>query len=255
MRRIVAYSFVAAWFLIGADHANATILTFDIFNSIYSLSQNYPEGYAVEQQYGDNVTATSGSIPGGTTFNYGIGAEGFTPNVQASYGPTSIFTGGPALWRYDYGNLTNVLYQGSTFTGVGFDYDFLEIGLTAAPGFDVLLYGFDLGGWFSDFTIKEVAVLTGSNSLYSQSNVNILSGANHTSFAFASPIRASSLKILIDSTNIGASSELVGIDNIRFGQALSQTTPVPEPASLGLFAIGSGLAAIVRRRKRNTTAR
>ncbi|MGH9718628.1 MAG: hypothetical protein ACRD8O_00315, partial [Bryobacteraceae bacterium] len=77
-------------------------------------SEDYPEGFAINQEYGDRVTGTP-DVNGTTTFHYLFGAEGFTPNVEIGYGPTAIFTGGPTLWRYDYGDLQRVLFQGSTF--------------------------------------------------------------------------------------------------------------------------------------------
>src|SRR5262245_40849633 len=122
MRRTAAYIFVAAFLLGSAANAHATILTFDLLDPIGS----YPEGFGIQQEYGDGVTATSGRNSSGYSFSYGVGAEGFTPNIDVLYGPASFFTGGPSLWRYDYGDLTNVLYQGSDGP-VGNDYDYLSI--------------------------------------------------------------------------------------------------------------------------------
>jgi hypothetical protein len=245
--------------LLGGDRAAATILTFDITDPTYSLSENFPEGYGIDQTYGDRVNSSSTTV-GSIIFEYGLGAEGFSPNVTVSYDPYSIFTGGPSLWRYDYGDLTRVLYQGSTNTGIGFDYNYLLITFRADPGYEVLLYGFDLGGWYqTDRTVNAVAVYNSefngffpaNNRVYLDSNAVVAgSGPSHSSYAFNGPIRANTIAILIDAENLGADSELVGIDNIRFGQDIASTTaPVPEPGTLatGMMAL-LAICAIARSR-------
>ncbi|MBL8209612.1 MAG: PEP-CTERM sorting domain-containing protein [Bryobacterales bacterium] len=242
------YLWVSLGFLILAGNpATATILTFDITDPIYPLRENFPEGETIDQTYGDRVNSLSTSS-GGVTFAYGAGAEGFTPNITVSYDPGSIFTGGPSLWRYDYGNLTRVLYQGSTNTGLGFDYNYLTVTFTADPGYDVVLFGFDLGGWNqTDRTVNAVAVYNNffngffpaDNRVFLDANATVLgAGPTHSTYTFNSPIRANVVTILIEADNLGADSELVGIDNIRFGQDLASTpTAVPEPGTLGMAAI------------------
>jgi len=231
--------------------ARATILTFDIFDPAYSSTENYPEGYGVNPEYGDRVT-TSSSPFGTTTFEYGVGAEGFTPNVVVEYGPFSIFTGGPSLWRYDYGDLTRVLYQGSTFTGIGNDYDFLQIVLRADAGFEAVLHGFDLGGWNqTDRTVNAVSVYNADysgfdptlNRVFHDANATILgAGPSSSTYTFPTPLRGNVITIFIESTNLGADSELIGIDNIRFGQ--DTASDVPEPGTAALVAAALvGLAA------------
>jgi len=241
----------------------ASILTFDIFDpsdARYSGSEDFPEGYAVYQQYGDRVTSSSQTL-GTTTFEYGEGGEGYTPNVVVEYGPFSIFTGGPSLWRYDYGDLVRVLYQGSTVAEIGFNYDFLVINLRADYGYDALLYGFDLGGWFqTDYEINSVSVYDAQfnegfpalNRVFHDPNATVLGvGPTHTSYAFDTPIRGNVISILIDANNLGDTSELIGIDNIRFGQDIDPDpgpAPVPEPSSALLLAAGLGALALRARR-------
>lgn len=261
-KSLVPFTFCAA--LCFNTPAKATILTFDIFDPRYTLSELYPEGFLVNQEYGDRVTGSPMSL-GTTTFHYGFGAEGVTPNVQVSYGPFSIFTGGPSLWRYDYGDLQRILYQGSTNTGVGNDYDYLEITLFADPGFDVLLYGFDLGGWFqTGYTINGVAVYNSQLNLFFPDQNRIFhdpnalvqgSGPSHSSYSFGTPLRGNVITIFIDANNLGATSEQVGIDNIRFGQDAAATASIPEPASLILTAAGIALLALRRRFYRESPIR
>lgn len=251
------------WVLLGilllcGDRAAATILTFDITDPTYSLSENFPEGYGIDGTYGDRVNSSSTTV-GGVTFAYDFGGEGFTPNVTVSYDPYSIFTGGPSLWRYDYGDLTRVLYQGSTNTGIGFDYDYLLVTFVADPGYDVLLYGFDLGGWNqTDRTVNAVAVYNSQfNGFFPANNRVFLdadavvagNGPSRSSYSFNGPIRANTIAILIDADNLGAESELIGIDNIRFGQDVASTAPVPEPGTLATGALALlAIGAIARSR-------
>lgn len=240
-----------------------SILTFDIFDAsdprLYPVSEDFPEGYGVDQQYGDRVTSASQTI-GPTTFEYGENGEGFTPNVVVEYGPGSILTGGPSLWRYDYGDLVRVLYQGST-VGNGTNYNYLLITLRADFGYDALLYGFDLGGWFqSDYEINSVSVYDAQfngffpelNRVFHDPGATVLgAGPTHSSYVFNTPIRANVISILIDSNNLGDTSEFIAIDNIRIGQDIDpdpDPAPVPEPATALLMAAGLGALALRARR-------
>jgi hypothetical protein len=176
--------------------------------------------------------------------------------VVVDYGPFSIFTGGPSLWRYDYGDLTRVLYQGSTFTGIGNDYDYLFIVLRADAGFEAVLHEFDLGGWNqTDRTVNAVSVYDADyngfdptlNRVFHDPNATILgAGPSSSNYSFSTPLRGNVITILIESTNLGADSELIGIDNIRFGQDTS--SDVPEPGTVALVA--TALVCLAARRIR-----
>lgn len=242
--------------------SQATILTFSITDSAnYPGSENFPEGFQIDQTYGDNVTSTS-TTSGSVTFNYGENGEGFTPNVQVNYGPTSIYTGGPSLWRYNYGDLDRVLYQGSSYffdpQQLGFNYDYLQIILRADPGFEAVLYGFDLAGWFeADYVVDGVSVYDNEyngfdptlNRVFHAANATVTgSGPSHSSYSFNTPIRGNVITILIASQNLGDTSELIGIDNIRFGQDID-ISPVPEPGTLSLLSAAAIAAAVIRRRR------
>lgn len=289
--------------------ASASVLPFEVFDSTLGAPYNdpgvpptrpgygYTEGYRVPEDYGDNVTSTEVFVGPDRVYQYGIGAEGSTLNVSASYGPFSIFTGGPELFRGGYGDLNGVMYQGSRFPpppdpAIGNDYSNLDIVLAADPGYDVLLYGFDLGGYQDNYTINAVTVYDGvPNALFTPTNqafeeLNVLvegaSQTSHTTFdetrfatsgsimhAGGGPIQSHLIWIRIDSSNLGALSENIGIDNIRFGQVYTGNMDlpidpgaiddalqpplagaVPEAASAIVWLVGGGAAALVSVRRR-----
>ncbi len=280
--------------------ARGSILTFEIYDAglndpgFPASSFNdpnipagfgYPEGFPIFQEYGDGIGGATQTPFAGVEFHYGEGGEGYTPNVSASYGPFSIFTGGPVAWRYGHGDLELVLRQGSQYPPmgpqIGTDYNILDIVLFADPGYDVVLYDFDLGSGIVDRTINSVKVypgfpfpfLTPNNELYDSGSLLVEGDADaHTHVApldeFGELIKSQVIWIRIDANNLGAESELIAIDNLRFGQEVNldnvdtidpadideafQSGEVPEAASLAVWLIGGGGAALtcVWRRRR-----
>lgn len=260
------------------ESSKASILTFDITNAAFPISEDFPEGVRINPDYGDRIVDDEPqSASDGSKFEYGDDDGNYTPNITVSYGPFSIFTGGPELWRYHYGNLDRVLYQGSRHTGVGNDYNILEIVLVADPGYDVQLLGFDLGGWQADFTINAVTVydgvpfpfLTPTNDIFKTSGpVDVAGpGPDNTQFDFSSaPLTAHVIWLQIDANNLGADSEFIGIDNIRFRQIENgnpdqppvdlseiddalQFAAVPEAASAVVWLAGIASVLLVGQRR------
>jgi len=205
--------------------ASASILTFD---------QNVPvsDFEIVDQNYGDNITATTMGV-----FGYGVGAEGFTPDVLVSYGPAGA---DPSLWSTGYGDLTNILFENADGFGN------LEVTFTGTNGFGVSLHSFEMSAFSSAFssdpTINHVRVLDGNNNeLLRMNNVSI-SESSHTTFSLGS-ISAPTIVLNFNSANLGGLSDDIAFDNIRFSQF-----SIPEPTMLALGALG--LPMLARRVRR-----
>jgi hypothetical protein len=221
-----------------ASAGQASILTFDQIRTANGIVEPTISGNDLEDDYGDRITGSSVNVPGGQ-FTYGNAGEGYTPNVLAD-----LFSGNGSpisLWQTNYGDLTNVAIGTNASLS-------LNLQLSADPGYVVDLYGFDLAGWsLADYTIDAVRVMSGTSTLFSQSNI-LVQGANdggdmHTAFDFAVPLSGSDLLIQIDYGNLATGKQdNIGLDNIRFGQTPPPAV-VPVPATIWLF--GSGLIGLV----------
>lgn len=208
--------------------ANATILTFDVSGGVSDFE-------AMHQSYGDDV---AGSPQSGHT--YGVGVEGFTPNVVVDYGTPGEH---PALWTTGYGSLTNVYFNDSDGDTT------MTTRFTAGAGYLVDLYSFDLASFLSGGqTIQGLSIRdVGANTVLYSQGATAVSGSTFTPVSFSTPLSANTLEIVIDLTGLGGVSDDIGMDNIRFGQRQAPvTTPIPEPATwammiLGFFGSGSVL--------------
>jgi hypothetical protein len=211
--------------------ASATVLTFDVSGGVVNHAN-------INQGYGDNVAA---ALQGG--HSYGVGAEGFTPNVAVSYGTAGE---DPALWTTGYGDLTNVHFNDAdgdtTFT----------TRFTADAGYLVNLLSFDMASFLSGgqtiqgFTIRDVG---GNTVLFSQ-GPTFITGVTHNAFSFVG-VSANTLELVVNLTGLGGVSDDIGLDNVRFGQALAPTGGVPEPSTWALLIGGFlGAGAMLRSRRR-----
>jgi hypothetical protein len=249
MGRATALALVFAVFAFAADSARATILLFDEGRDASTRTHVVPaaSGADTAADYGDNVTGAVVAVPGGF-FTYGDGGEGFTPDVTVDLFTSNATPTDPGarLWQAGYGDLVNVVF--SDGPGIGGSPQ-LFVRLSAAPGFVVDLYGFDLAGFGQDYTIAGVSVTAGASTLYSAANVGIAgdaSGAGHTSIAFGVPLSAQELLITVDVSNLATSiQDNVAIDNVRFGQTPPRS--VPEPRALAFAALAA--AALARSRR------
>ncbi len=172
-----------------------TVLTFDPATGA--------DGTAVSQSYGDRVVSAS---QGG--FNYGT-AGGPTPNIGVTYGPNSTDV---RRWGTAYGDLANVVFPGTNAAGL------LDIKLSADLDFKGQLNSIDLAGKNGrDFTVKSIQIFDGADHvLFSQNNV-LVAGTGHTHLTFPA-MSSRVVRLRIDSSNLGADQDKVGIDNIEFSQ-------------------------------------
>lgn len=266
MRRFIVLLGVSLFALGGiVSSASATVLIFDQFTQL--LPPPTPgvldEGYPVNQGYGDRVDSTTltslgggyyrseqSAPPGTKYFDYFVDPTpgvNDTPNVVVGYFPVAVPADNvgmdaPRLWRNDFGDLTNVAYLGGDDNGSVF-----EIVLYGDPFWDVALQGFDMAGWsHADYTIPSVRVydLSTNAVLYEATDVLIEgdgTGPEHTTFAFGPPLVAHFLGIRID---VGATDEVIGIDNISFlqiegedGTVGHDPSYVPEPGALAIWSL------------------
>lgn len=250
VRAVVGVAFLT-WpltLLAAPDSARATILIFDqAWNGVSVIPTGSGSDYS--NDYGDNVTGAAMAAPGGT-FTYGEAGEGFTPDITVDITSSLASTGDPGvrLWNDNYGDLQNVLFSEGPGTAGA---PLIFVRLTAAPGFVVDLYGFDLAH-FSPVgtTIAGVSVMDGATTLFSAASV-LVAGSNatpgRTSFSFETPLSAVELLLQIDLSNLSpGAQDNIGLDNVRFGQ----TPPgiVPEPGTAVLVFLG--LAGLAARRRR-----
>jgi len=179
------------------------VLTFDqsgIFNSV-----------AIDQAYGDNVTAS----PDGNGHTYDIitgNGFGLTPNVDVTYDAIQA-----DLWTTGYGDLTNVFYDeadGSTGFNIVFNAD---------AGFEVGMFGFDMAAFGGiDSTLPGIEILDGDDNILWSVGPTLISSSTRTPFDTGG-VFADSLTIAVDLTGLGGGSDNMGIDNILFAQRVAES--------------------------------
>jgi len=171
----------------GGDISGSTILTFDSSGSF-------------DRSYGNRVSA---AMEG--DFSYG-GSGGFTPDVEVGYAALS-------LWPSGYGDLINSVYSGSGS---------LDVALNADAGHSVILHGFDLATFSSsDDVIDSISVISSDGSiLWMQENVTIPTDG-HVSIDFEDGLESAGMTVRVDASNLGATSDNIGMDNVSFSQRRS----------------------------------
>ncbi len=204
--------------------SQATILTFRA-NTGGSLPAGAVTG---APWYGDRVNAlTVGS------YSYGVGSEGFTPNVDVRYsGDRST----PTPYSTGYGTLSTVLW-GNSNSGAT-DVNRTTISFTADAGYDVRILGFKAADWSNSLqgVTRNLWITNGSTTIWSYAgsidhvtfNEFDLSGLN---------VSGSTLTLNFDH------GWHTGITDVIFAQSA-----VPEPASM--LALGLGAVALVRKRRK-----
>ena len=214
------------------------ILTVALFFSSYSRAgviltfdqAGLFAGQSIHSGYGDRVTTS----PDGSGHSYQLVTDGFgnTPNVLASY-PSGAFQDSK-LWTSDYGDLLNVLYNATNGSSS------LSMTLSADAGFEVGLFGFDLGGWpNTDYTIAGYQVFDESSAVLASAGSTLVRGANstHTDIDFAGGVFAQSLTIDVDLGVLGGASDDIGLDNVYFVQRRQRIPIIPEPSTLSIWGL------------------
>jgi hypothetical protein len=177
------------------DATTATIPTFDAGVTI---------GVFIPQAYGDRVTSSTMG-----NFGYGGGEnDPFTPNVEFSYVSNLVYLPSGA------GDLLGTVFGNRNADGV-------NVALTADPGFDVLLHGFDIAPFAGGALVASAFEITdgAGNVLFSQPGITIVGGSSstHSSFDFATPLRAEEIRIR--AIGLESTGRAFAIDNIEFSQA------------------------------------
>ncbi len=190
--------------------AAATVLTFE------GLGLPQPPEYdPVPSNYGDATDPTcdmSGCCDAAGCYDEGAG---FTPNVTVEYRTVDASSGDqlqPQLlyWDTNYGDLVDVALPAQN-GALG------EVALVPEPGYRVILYGFDLGGWDrTDRANQTVRVLDADgNVLGSFGPMTVEGDTTHTHVAPATPIvSATPVRIQF------GPSWYTGIDNVSFAQEI-----------------------------------
>ena len=235
-----------------AGPAHATVLRFD---QAFDGSAIIPTGSSgsLPPGYGDRAAGPQVAGPGGF-FTYDQLGEGFTPQVMVDLFATAATPTDPRVrvWADGYGSLRNVLFGEGP--GIGGAAE-IFVRLTADPGYEVDLYGFDLAAFSGgDLTVRAIELWAGSTLLEQRSNVVVegdLAQGGLTSIAFATPWSAPELLVRLDLGNLAVSvRDNIGLDNLRFGQTPPPPVqPVPAPP-VGALLAAAGLAAWVARRRR-----
>jgi hypothetical protein len=229
IRRLAAAALALAA-ITAAKPAAATVLVFMNDTGLDPIADSGLNNSG--DNYGDRVASNSQN-----DYEYGA-AGGFTPNVSIAYGtnPTgSAFHG----HTNNFADLTRVIAGNSTTAD-----NISELTLTADPNFRVALMSFDAGGFGGMDRDANVTILNESNVvLFSQLNANIKGDTGHSTFEFTPPLEGSAIKIRIEALNTpAAGDEIIGLDNITFGQI---AVPEPSAVTLALCALAAG----IRRRR------
>lgn len=173
------------------------------------------------------------------SFHYGT-AGGLTPDVTVEYlGAPGNSQQDVNFWQTGYSDLVNVIeYEpdGQASYGVQF---------SASNGQAVTLTSFDLGNWGGAVTLAALTVRNAAGGiLWQQTNISV-PDSSQPHLSFAPNVTGTTLLLTVDLGGLGSESDNIGLDNLQFSQS-----PVPEPGTMA--ALGCGVAAMLRRRKKTS---
>ena len=223
MKRIITRSLATAGLLLAALPAEAatTTLTFDGDICGASGTQSCGNGLQIGQGYGDGT---------GVDVSYRSATEG----TGATFEPFLKF------WDSGYGDLTRVIWGGTSPTG-----QFAEITFAALAGYELRILGFDAGCYLNrttcrsfPFSISEI----GGGVVASGTNAAPAAGHDSQAFSFGYSQAGYVLRW-------GPDSYDGGLDNIRFDVRAIGGAAVPEPATWALMILGFGAVGGAMRRR------
>lgn len=219
---LVGLMLVAGSVTAGATRAN--LLTFD--GAICNGGSTCAGNDLIDQSYGDY------------------------PGVDVQYSQNPGDHSNLSFWDKNYSNLTNVAFSSSNFFQDNFNIPFPnpgEIFLKPIPGNSITLNGFDLGSYSIDGNQTTTLTIMDGNNLILDSITSLLVDSESSYHYGTTWSSMSGIKIQFGPVDWGD----VGIDNVDF--TVSETTNVPEPASLIL--LGGALGGLCMLRCRRKTLR
>ena len=174
--------------------------------------------------------------------NYGDGAGVDVGYRSVSTATNNTYQSYLKHWRAGYGDLSGVVYGGSTMTG-----ERSEILLKALPGYQLSLLSFDFGTYLRNSATVPISITTlGGQSIFGD-RLSTTPGL-HSNLAVNSDYFSDGILI-----SWGPDGYNVGLDNIAFDARRIATGAVPEPATWAMLICGfGGVGSILRRRRRTS---
>lgn len=245
-----------AWMALVSNRAEGTILTFEVGDTANSPLGKL-EDPAYHADYGDdvnNTTVVSTAPNGPYTYGYGVGAEGFTPNVVVGYSHdagagdghssnlSSAFLGYVDYLHYEDGVKFWITFTPDSGFAVQVNSFLIEMhDVTNFPSLQSLTP--DVSWALYQNSPSGTLITSGAVELAYDGDAGYAAGDDEfenvttSAAAYAGPV------VLEFSFTGTGDNGLIAIDNVNFGQIV-----IPEPSSLTI--LGIGMVGLLARRRR-----